>query len=579
MRAPRRERVRLRRELGLVDAILICTGTIFGADIYIATSFAVAELGPSAVFAWLLAGAVAILMALSMAECSSMFPRAGGPYIYEAMAFGMPVACVLSWAYWAAEWAALATFPSCIVEYLLFQFPQLSFVGQAVLKSLFIAAVMAVLYWGIRETRIVEDVLAAFEKTLLIGFVMMSLTLFSWRRFEPLAPYGWDNLGLATLRVFWAYMGFELVAMPAEEFKNPQRDVPLGIVISMAILTGIYVSTNLILIGSMGAEELAASEAPISHAALLSFGPLAAMVMTVAALASMVASETGTYLGVTRLAFAMSRDGFMPEAFSYVHERHRTPHVSIVAQGLAAMVASNVFTVNQLILFSSFTVLISYTATCLAAVVLRFKMPHVARGFRVPLNVRVGRAEVPVLSLVAAAMGCWLIYHTPPEQVAAGAALLAGGFAVYLVRHLKEGLRPSLSGLEVPTLKALSTLGRWASTREVASEVFDTPSPDIKQLSLVAASLERLYSRYGRVYRRREGGEDLWLYRPRLAKRELELLARLAELGWAPVKLSEVEGYSKEAASLIKKGVLVEDSGLLRLSDRAYADLAERRRA
>lgn len=571
--------MRLRRELGLVDAILICTGTIFGADIYIATSFAVVELGPSAVFAWLLAGAVAILMALSMAECSSMFPRAGGPYIYEAMAFGMPVACILGWAYWAAEWAALATFPSAILQYLLYQLPQLSFAGQVVLRSLFIVAIMAILYWGIRATRLVEDALAAFEKTLLIGFVMMSLTLFDWRRFEPLAPYGWDNLGLATLRVFWAYMGFELVAMPAEEFKNPQRDVPLGIVISMVIITGIYVTTNLVLVGSMGAEELAASQAPISHAALLSFGPLAAMIMTVAALVSMVASETGTYLGVTRLAFAMSRDGFMPEVFSYVHERHRTPHISIVAQGAAAVVAANVFTINQLILFSSFTVLISYTATCLATVVLRFKMPHVARGFKVPLNIRVGRAEVPILSLVAAAMGCWLIAHTPLEQAAAGTALLAGGFVVYLIRHLKEGCRPSLSGLEVPTLKALSTLGRWASTREVASEVFDTPSPDIKQLSLVAASLERLHSRYGRVYKRREGDEDLWLYKPRLTGRELELLSRLAELGWAPVRLDEVREYAKEAANLIKKGVLVEDSGLLKLSDRAYADLAGRRRA
>ncbi|RLF08466.1 MAG: hypothetical protein DRJ69_06245, partial [Thermoprotei archaeon] len=175
--ARRRRDIGLRRELGLVDAILLCTGTIFGADIYIATSFAMAELGPASLVAWLLAGAVAMMMAVSMAECSSMFPRAGGPYLYESVAFGMPVACVLSWAYWAAEWAALATFPSAIAQYLLFLAPQLSFIGLVAVRTLFIVGVMAVLYWGIRATRYMEDALSAFEKTLLFGFVLMSLSL------------------------------------------------------------------------------------------------------------------------------------------------------------------------------------------------------------------------------------------------------------------------------------------------------------------------------------------------------------------------------------------------------------------
>ena len=574
--ARRRRDIGLRRELGLVDAILLCTGTIFGADIYIATSFAMAELGPASLVAWLLAGAVAMMMAVSMAECSSMFPRAGGPYLYESVAFGMPVACVLSWAYWAAEWAALATFPSAIAQYLLFLFPQLSFIGLVAVRTLFIVGVMAVLYWGIRATRYMEDALSAFEKTLLFGFVLMSLSLFDWSRLEPFAPYGWDKLGLATVRVFWAYMGFELVTMPAEEFRDPERDIPLGIVASMAIITGIYVATNLALVGSVGAEAIAGSQTPISDAALLAFGPAAAAVMTVAALDSMVASETGTYLGITRLAFAMSRDGFMPEAFSYIHEKHRTPYVSIIVQGAAAIVAANLFTINQLIIFSSFTILLSYTATCLAVVALRFKMGHVPRRFKAPLNVKVKGVEVPIIPLVAAAMGCWIMLHTPLEEMLAGLAVLVGGFSVYLARHFKEGIKPSLSGLEIPTLKALSTLGRWATTHEVASEVFDTPTLEIKQLSSVAASLERLHSRYRRVYKRVVEGEDLWLYRPRLAKREREALAWLKERGWA-VRLEELEtaGFLKEASKLMDKGVLIEEDGWLKLSDEAYVDLVE----
>ncbi len=576
--AKRRKEIGLKRELGLVDAILLCTGTIFGADIYIATSFAMSELGPASLVAWILAGAVAMMMAVSMAECSSMFPRAGGPYLYESVAFGMPVACILSWAYWAAEWAALATFPSAIAQYVLFLFPDLSFVGLVVIRTLFILTIMAVLYWGIRATRYMEDIMSMFEKTILFGFVLMSLSLFDWGRFEPFAPHGWDRLGLATVRVFWAYMGFELVTMPAEEFKDPERNIPLGIVISMAIITSIYVATNLALVGSVGASAIAGSETPIADAALLVLGPVAAVLMTIAALDSMVASETGTYLGITRLAFAMSRDGFMPEVFSRIHEKHRTPHVSIIVQGLAAIVASNLFTINQLIIFSSFTILLSYTATCLAVVVLRFKMGHVERRFKVPLNIKVRGVEIPIIPVVAAGLGCWIMLNTPLEEVIAGLAVLVLGFTVYIVRHLKEGIKPSLSGLEVPTLKALSTLGRWATTEEVAAEVFDTPSLEIKQLSSVAASLERLHSRYDRVFKRSVGVVDYWLYKPKLSPREVEVLKFMEEKGWSPLKLEEVKekGMLKAVEGLVDKGVLEEEEGLLRLSDEVYKELLKK---
>jgi len=573
---PRRRDVGLRRELGLADAILICTGTIFGADIYIATSFAMSELGPASLVAWVLAGAVAMMMAVCMAECSSMFPRAGGPYLYESVAFGMPVACVLSWAYWAAEWAALATFPSAIAQYLLFLFPQLSLVGLVLVRTLFILAVMAVLYWGIRATRLVEDLMSIFEKTILFGFVLMALRLFSWDRLQPFAPYGWDKLGLATVRVFWAYMGFELVTMPAEEFKNPERDIPLGIVASMAIITAIYVTTNLALVGSVGASTIASSDTPIADAALIAFGPAAAALMTVAALDSMVASETGTYLGITRLAFAMSRDGFMPDAFSEVHEKHRTPHVSIIVQGAAAMVAANLFTINQLVIFSSFTILLSYTATCIAVVVLRFKMRHVERRFKVPLNVKVRGVEVPIIPIVAAGLGVWIMSNTPIEEVLAGLATLTLGLIVYVARHLKEGIKPSISGLEIPTLKALSALGRWSTIEEVASEVFDTPNLEIKQLSSVAASLERLHSRYGRVFKRTEGGTDYWLVKPKLSSKERLVLRLMGERGWGPMELDELKsrGLARYARSLVRKGVLEEVDGKLKLADEAYKALA-----
>jgi amino acid transporter len=569
-----RERLGLRRELGLADAVLICTGAIFGADIYIATSFAMAELGPAAVVAWALAGAVAMMMAISMAECSSMFPRAGGPYIYEAAAFGMPVACILSWALWAAEWVALAAFPLAITQYVLFMLPGLGLMELVALRVVCVAVVMAMLYFGIRTTRIVDDAMAAIEKTLLFSFLLMALTLFDSRRFHPFAPHGWQNLGLATIRVFWAYMGFELITMPAEEFKNPERNIPLGITIAMAIITAIYVSTNVILVGSISAEALAGEPAPLVKAALIAAGPVAAAAMMVAAIDSMMASEAGTYLGVTRLAFAMSRDGFAPKPLSYIHERHRTPHVSILVQGVAAMIASNLFTINQLILFSGFTALLSYTATCLAVVALRFKMSYAPRRFKVPLNLKLGGYEVPLIPLAAAAAGCWIMVHAPLEEIIAGLAALAAGLILYLARHLREGLKPSLSGLEIPVLRALSVLGRWATLGEVTSEVFGSYTLNVKQLSSVAATLERLRSRYGRVYVRSVGGEDLWLIRPKLKERERALLAKLKERGWR-MKLEEAEGYLKEVERLVDEGVLVREEGWLKLSDEVYADLVE----
>ena len=233
----------LKRELGLFDVINLVIGTIVGADIYIAAAFGAGYLGPASIFAWLIAGLMAITIALSFAECSSILPRVGGPYAYAKEAFGDLTGFMVGWSLLIASWSAIAVFPLAFVSYLLFFFPTMPQWLQVLVKIFFVLFLTIINYYGVKEAGKANDILTILKLAPILLFTLFGIVYFLFNpglfmaNFTPLAPLGLGGMGSALVLIFWAYVGFELVTVPSDEIKNPKKTIPTAIILGMSIIT------------------------------------------------------------------------------------------------------------------------------------------------------------------------------------------------------------------------------------------------------------------------------------------------------------------------------------------------------
>ena len=309
----------LKRSLGLFDVVSLVVGTIVGADIYIAASFGAGFLGPSSIFAWIIAGLMALVIALCFAECSSLVPRVGGPYAYAKEAFGDFVGFLVGWSLLIAEWSAIAVFPLAFVAYLKYFYPVMPSWEQIVIKIFFVLFLTIVNYRGVKEAGKVNDILTVLKIAPIFLLTIIGILLFVIRpselvsHFTPLAPIGFGGLGSALVLIFWAYVGFELVTVPSDEIIDAKTTVPQAILMGMGIVTLFYVLTNFVIIGTVPWMELAASSAPLALAGYAVMGSVGALILTLGALFSVSGSDEAGILSSARIPYAMAGDGLNTE--------------------------------------------------------------------------------------------------------------------------------------------------------------------------------------------------------------------------------------------------------------------------
>ncbi|HHY38551.1 MAG TPA: amino acid permease, partial [Clostridia bacterium] len=220
--------------LGFFDVTCLVIGAIVGADIYVASSFGAGLLGPAALVAWVAAGVMAAIIALSFAQAAMLVPRVGGSYEYVREAFGPAAGFAVGWSLWLAEWISLAAFPIAFSRYLNVLFP-LGTLGITVAKVIFMSFVTASNYLGAMAAGRVNDVLTVAKMGPLAVFALLGVIklvadpVLFWSRLAPFAPLGWSGFGPALVTIFWAYAGFELAVIPAEDIENPRRTIPVAI--------------------------------------------------------------------------------------------------------------------------------------------------------------------------------------------------------------------------------------------------------------------------------------------------------------------------------------------------------------
>jgi basic amino acid/polyamine antiporter, APA family len=418
--------VSLRRALTFFDVTNMTVGAIIGADIYIAAAITAGLLGPASLLAWAVAGLLATILALTLADCARIVPEVGGPYAYATKAFGRFPGFLAGWSMWIAELTAMPVFAIAFTSYLGY-FVEPGAVATHAIRVVFVVVLTAVNVRSVRFAGSVNDWLTALKLAPLVllvigGVVYMLLHLNSVsHHLSPFAPFGWGDFPKALVLVFWAYAGFELSTVPAGEVEDPGRTIPRALMVGMLIVAAFYLSTNFILYAVVQHTELAASNRPLVLAASVVFGGTGAVVVSLGAMVSVSGSDESDMLGSSRLGYAMAADGLLPHALADVHPRFQTPHVALISQACLAIALTFVDRIADLISFAVFNLGFSFLLSALALLRLQ-------RGSRQRYSAWQG-----ILPLIAIAISLGLIGATSLQDKLIGSVVLASGAAVHLV--------------------------------------------------------------------------------------------------------------------------------------------------
>lgn len=490
--------VTLRRSLGPVQLTALGVGAIVGAGIFSTVGTAAAGgaahlgAGPALWISFLLVAVACGFAALCYAEFASMVPVAGSAYTYAFATLGELVAWIIGWdlileyaignVAVAISWSAyfqelLRGFQVPFPEWLGTDYRSASQASALVAQTqaaggdigalsvgilhdarafalaprllgitlilnlpavLIVAAVTWVLVLGIRESARFNTTMVVLKLAVIVFFLGVGAWYVKPENWRPFSPHGLEGITTAAAIVFFAYIGFDAVSTVAEEARNPQRDMPIGILASLGICTVVYVAVAIVLTGLAKYDTLGTAEPLASAFSSVAMPPRTrhwvAGVISLGALFANTSVLVAFQLGQPRIFYSMARDRLLPDWAAKVHPRFRTPHVTTVLTGLFVAVFSGITNINEMVELTNIGTLFAFVLVAVGIVVLRFLEPERLRPFRTPL--------VPWVPLLAVVSCVYLMCQLPKVTWFRFLGWLAGGLVIYFLygaRRRRDG--------------------------------------------------------------------------------------------------------------------------------------------
>jgi APA family basic amino acid/polyamine antiporter len=470
----------LKRTLGALNLTLLGIGAIIGAGIFVLTGTAAAQYaGPSIVLSFVLAGMACGFAGLCYAEFASMIPIAGSAYTYGYATLGELVAWIIGWDLileylFAAStvsvgWSGYFTeFMASLGVHIPHQFTSAPFgvegthtlvrsmlcVDPATQKLIsgacdltkytqvagvlnvpamvLIGVITTLLVIGIQESATINNIAVIIKLTivaLVIGFGFMYVNSANWHPFIPpgtgeFGKYGWSGIVRGAGVIFFAYIGFDAVSTAAQEAKNPQRDLPIGILASLAICTVLYILMALVMTGLAPYQELNVPH-PV-FVAIEKAGPALkwlTYLINIGAIAGLASVVLVMLLGQPRIFYSMARDGLLPSVFGKVHPKFQTPYISTIITGSVAAVIGGLFPIGLLGELVSIGTLLAFLIVSAGVLVLRYRSPELPRPFRTPF--------VPAVPVLAILFCGYLMYGLPSDTWLRLLIWMALGLLIY----------------------------------------------------------------------------------------------------------------------------------------------------
>jgi len=420
---------RLKRHLGSFNLTMIGLGAIIGAGIFVITGQAAAlYAGPGIVLSFIFAALICLFAGLCYAELSALIPVAGGAYTYAYVAMGEFPAWIVGWSIvsqylisfcvvsvgWSGYFVSLLKDFNIHIPSLYSKAPFLYSAGEGWflsgamlnLPAMFLVAfVGALVSIGIKTVAYFNNAMVVIKVSTVILFVLLGLAFFNVDNLTPFIPqntgifgeFGWSGILRGAGLVFFAYIGFDTVSTLAQEAKNPQTDLPRGILGSLGISTIAYIAMSLVLLSIVSYKMLNVPD-PIA-VALTIMGPKYfwfALIVKIAILAALASVVLVQILGLTRVLMAKAQDGLLPKKLGNIHPKMQTPLFATIIVTAISVVLSGLFPVSVLAEIVSMATLFLFAIVCLGVLVLRSTHPELKRPFKVPLV-----PWVPLLGIVA----------------------------------------------------------------------------------------------------------------------------------------------------------------------------------
>ena len=410
----------LKRELRFVDVAAIGLNGVIGTGIFFLPGDVAGLLGPASVLAFLISAALCTLLALCFAEVGSRFDGTGGPMLYSQAAFGETAGFLVGWITWfvrVSSWAALANGLVRATDALM---PGAADYRIALLFAIF-AGLSTANWRGISVGARVTNFLTIAKLLPLIVFIAVGVFFIDGSRFSPFAPHGVGRIADGTLLIFYAFVGFEVLVVPAAEMRNPGRSIPLALGCVIVVATMVYIAIWAVCMGTL--DTLAGSKNPVVDASTTFLGGSGGKMIALGVFLSVFGINAGSALISPRCLYALAQAGYLPRVLGWVHPTRGTPVVAIFVTGTLAFGLALSGTFEQLAVISIVGRFAQYIPTCLALPVLRHHKNVGKTNFRVPCGTLIAIASV--------ALCVWLLTTSGPVKIMLGLAAMASGLLIY----------------------------------------------------------------------------------------------------------------------------------------------------
>jgi APA family basic amino acid/polyamine antiporter len=460
----------LKRVLGPLELISLGIGAVVGAGIFAVIGTAAAGgahhpgAGPALVISIVITAIGCGFCALCYAEFAALVPISGSAYTYSAATLGELVAWIIGWdliiEYAMGNVAVAVSWSGYFCELLkgfgldipvwlrtdlttalktpgfLAAAPHVA--GIPIVFNLPAVAIVALVTWvlviGVKESSKFNDVMVLTKVGILIFFIVVGAFYVKPANWQPFAPSGWAGIGSGAALIFFAYIGFDAVSTAAEECRNPQKDMPIGLLGSLGICSVLYIGTALVLTGIVPLSAIQGSSEPLAKAFSLLGMNWAAGVVAFGAVIATTAVLLVFQYGQPRIFFSMARDGLLPPSFARIHPKYRTPHITTIWTGVVVAVLAAVANLDVFVELTNIGTLFAFVLVCAGVMILRYRDPGRPRPFRTPL--------VPYVPIAGILICLYLMKNLPLATWIRFGVWLAIGLALYFFygyRHSRFG--------------------------------------------------------------------------------------------------------------------------------------------
>ncbi|WP_375326602.1 amino acid permease [Candidatus Tisiphia endosymbiont of Nemotelus uliginosus] len=437
----------LSKTLGAFDLVLLGLGAIIGTGVFVTTGIVAAKYsGPAVMLSYLIAGVTCIFVALAYTELATMLPDSGSIYTYSYVAFGevfawlMGSVIILELAFaagvvavgWSGYVQAILAAGGIYLPKFLTTVPMN---GGIINLSAFLIVVFVffILYLGTKDSKRLNAILVLVKMAAIFAFIVSATPHFDITNWQNFQPFGVNNMLIGSSILFFAFTGFGTIASTAEECKNPNKDLMIGIIGSLVISTIVYVAIAGLVTGIAPFSELN-NDQPLAHALNLNNSKIGSAIVATGAVCGMTTVLMMNIYATSRIFYVIARDGLLPKSFAKIHPKYDSPYITLLIFSALAAILGGFCPTSLLIQLSSMGSLIDYSVVALIVILFRIKMPDAVRPFKCPAVFVV----VPIVLIACTYLLVIQIFDTDFRLMAAGKALIIwfiAMFVLYILRY------------------------------------------------------------------------------------------------------------------------------------------------